>query len=177
MPYERSPYQIAMRAAMNDAATDLCSDEEHMLRGLPVLMQAALIQMRESWVKRAVVARLLEESQDKPHVADYEALVRLGLAEKNEADKWHRLTYLGRRIAGHLEQRLCKQFQIHLLQEAGADRFDVRFRCCCGWKTAVPKQSPSVWKNARARFTRHEASVEGIDNLTRSLRPPAQEIA
>lgn len=178
MSFDLSPRQVEQRSYLNDSVSLLDGSEERILRDLTVIQQAALVQMRESQVKRAVVARLLEECQDKPRVSDYEALVTMGLAEKGAADKWHKLTYQGRRISGHLEARLCARFQIHLLAESGSDRFNVSFRCCCGWKTQVPKQSPSVWRNARARFARHEGTAEGIRELRAAMKPrPLQETA
>ena len=138
---------------------------------LPLMQQAALIQLTETHVKRALIARLLEDAQDKPQAEDYRALVDLGLAERREADRWHHLTRAGVEPAKILTQKLCLRFNVHMLTEGGDSGWQVRYACPCGFSTMV-RRSRTAWGNAA---TQHAASVRtkiGIGNLVQALKPP-----
>lgn len=109
---------------------------------LPVMQQAALLSMRESVVRRAVVRDLLEHAQDKPGHPDYQALADLGLCERNPGKRYHDLTTEGRTAARDLEQKLCQQFDIHLMIDAGSSgEWQQRYACPCGqWSTLVRRR-------------------------------------
>lgn len=124
------------------------------LTTLPVMQQAAVIMMMETHVKRTIYARLLEEAQDKPQIHDYHALVELGLASKSPSSKWHALTYEGRRAAFRLAQKLCAQFNIHLLREGIDTRYEVNWHCCCGWSVQTRK-GDFTNSNAQVFFQQH----------------------
>lgn len=138
---------------------------------LPVLQQAALVTMMESHVKRTIVFKLLEDSQDRPHLPDYAELVKAGLAEHSIGKRFHDLTMQGRFAARALEQKLCQQFQIHLMIDAGQVGWEQRYTCPCGqWSTMV-RRSTTADRNARSQFNRHVASAEGMSKLFVALKP------
>ncbi len=138
---------------------------------LPLMQQAALMQMHESHFSRTVVRRLLEDTQDKPQLQDYKALVNLGFARKGAAEKWHKLTAGGSVIARELEKRLCQQLDIHAMMGPFGSGQYVSFSCPCGWRTSV-KNSHTAPSNARASWHRHHATAEGMQKLVVALKPP-----
>lgn len=122
---------------------------------LPLILQAALMQMHESQVNRALVSRLTLEARAKIEAQDYHKLVDLQLAEKRPRERWHTLTVWGRIAVADLEQKLCQRFDIHLFVERqGKLRFDSMFSCPCGWSTTVPRgRSAGGW--ARIYYAKH----------------------
>lgn len=138
---------------------------------LTTMQQAALMQMMESHVKRAVIARLLEDSQDRPGASEYCSLVDLGLAELKVGKRYHDVTYDGAAAGRALTQSLCRKFNIHLLIESTAHRLTVMFKCPCGWHTTVDK-GRFTNSNANARFQKHIATAEGMNKLVVALRSP-----
>jgi hypothetical protein len=140
---------------------------------LPLMQQAAMMQMHESHFARAVLRRLLVDSQDKPQWSDYKALVNLGFARKGAAEKWHKLTAGGAVIARELEQQLCKSLDIHAMLGPVGTAHTVEFSCPCGWRFAT-RNSHTAPGNARASWNRHHATAEGMQKLVAALRPPAK---
>lgn len=138
---------------------------------LSLMQQAAMMQMHESHFARAVVHRLLEDAQDRPQLQDYKALVNLGFARKGAAEKWHKLTAGGAVIARELEQRLCKQFDIHAMLGPFGSGPTVSFSCPCGWRTSV-RNSTTAPGNARPSWHRHHATAKGMQKLVVALKPP-----
>ncbi len=138
---------------------------------LPLMQQAAMMQMHESHFARAVIRRLLEDAQDKPQLPDYKSLVNRGFARKSAAEKWHRLTAGGVVIARELEQQLCERLDIHAMLGPIGTGHTVEFSCPCGWHFAT-RNSHTAPGNARASWNRHHATAEGMQKLVASLRPP-----
>lgn len=138
---------------------------------LPVMQQAALLQMHESYFRRNVVARLLEDSQDRPDAPDYAAPCDLGLAERQHGYRFRSLTGAGLIAAKQLEQKLCRQFDIHAFVGPLGDGYMVKFYCPCGWHKDV-RNSHTAPGNARASFSRHHATAAGMSKLFAGLKPP-----
>lgn len=138
---------------------------------LSLLQQAAMMCMHESHFARAVYRRMLVDSQDKPQLPDYKALVNLGFARKNASDKWHKLTAQGTTIARELEKRLCVDLDIHAMLGPIGGGINVSFSCPCGWKVSV-RNSHTARGNASASFARHHATAEGMKKLVAALKPP-----
>ncbi len=126
-----------------------------------VLHKAALLTMHESAVKRALVARLLIDSQERPLMPEYRFLVAQGLAHRRLNDKWHHLTPRGVTLAKELEKTLCQEFNIHLLLRGGDVGWQTVFRCPCGWSTRV-RRSPTAPGNANYAYQRHLARAQGF---------------
>lgn len=137
-------------------------------------LQAALIQMTESHVRRTLVRHLTEDMQCGPSVRTYQELVARGLAELRPGAKWHSLTPAGREHASKLVPWLCRYYDIHLLQEGGSIRYAVVFKCPCGWRTEVPKGNFTN-KTARFRFAQHleQAASEREPRFLKMLRGEA----
>lgn len=128
MQLQNSGRSIEAMRALFDAPTvqaSLPAPEPFDASTLTTMQQAALIQLTETHVKRALVAKLLEDAQDKPQAEDYRALVDLGLAERRESDRWHHLTRAGIEPAKKLTQKLCIKFNLHTLIEAGPSGWQV----------------------------------------------------
>ncbi len=137
---------------------------------LTSMQQAALLTMTESHVKRAVIARLLEDAQDAPAMPDYRALSRLGLARYSGGKRLHELTAEGRIAARDLERKLCGQFDIHLMLGPMGAGPEVSFSCPCGWRVSV-RNSHTAPGNARVSFNRHHATAAGMSKLVVALKP------
>lgn len=154
----------ALRALFDQpkAQATLPAPEPFDLTTLSVMQQAALIQLTETHVKRALVGRLLEDAQDKPQSEDYRALVELGLAERREADRWHHLTRAGIEPAKRLTQQLCIQFNVHVLIEGGDGGWQVHYACPCGFSTMVRRSTT-------ARGNRQDA--QGLKTLFAAMKP------
>lgn len=158
-----------------EEAASLPPIEEFEPLSLPVMQQAALMQMHESHVSRAIKARLLEDSQDGPHNSDYQALVDLGFAARRHAERWHHLTTEGAIVARKLEQKLCGRFNIHILQDRGASgSWQQRFGCPCGWSTLV-RRSSTAPANAASAFKVHRETARRLANLGDVLRRASGE--
>lgn len=138
---------------------------------LPLMQQAAMMQMHESHFARAVLRRLLADSQDKPQLPDYKELVNLGFARKGAQEKWHKLTAGGAVIARELERKLCQQLDIHAMLGPVGEGPTVSFSCPCGWRTSV-RNSHTAPGNARASWNKHHATAAGMQKLVAALRPP-----
>lgn len=142
---------------------------------LSTLQQAALLQMHESPVKRAVINKLCEDAQARPSFADYAALVELGLCERNAGKRFHDLTSAGRIAVNTLEKKLCGKFSIHVLMERGrANGFTARFFCPCGWSVEV-RNSTTAPGNAHAQYQTHLRTVRRLKDLTDVLVPMRAE--
>ncbi len=138
---------------------------------LPANQQAALIYLTEGHVKRALVSKLMEHSQDFLHDADFAPLRELGLAEKPEGYRLNKLTDAGRASAKLLTQKLCIQFNIHMLIEGGDCGWQVRYSCPCGFSTMV-RRSRTAYGNASVQHATHVRTQIAVGNLVASLRPP-----
>lgn len=121
---------------------------------LPLLQQAALMQMHESHFSRRVYRALLEDTQDKPSLPDYRALVDMELAQKGPADKWHKLTCDGASAARNLEKHLCRKLDVHAFAGPLGTGHSVWFYCPCGWRVSV-RNSPTAFGNAAVSWRRH----------------------
>jgi hypothetical protein len=77
---------------------------------LPPAQQLVLLTLRRCTLSIAVV-RKLEHSTVRAAMADYRALVALGLARRGP-DRWHRLTGLGTMLSGALARDLAREFGI-----------------------------------------------------------------
>lgn len=154
-PRQRTPFEQDQRAGIFqlDDATAAMAD------ALPVMHKIALLNMRESYVRRRVVSLLIAEHdiQDRPAHSDYTALLAQGLAYKRApADRWHELTAEGRKIAAHIERELCKRYHVHQLGDASnAGRFHLRYSCSCGWSTTTEKGSTNPDASARRDHAQH----------------------
>lgn len=118
---------------------------------LHTMQKIALLWMHESPVRRHVVARLSEDTQDKPSMTDFTALRLLGLCEYKRGKRQHELTPQGLVAAATLEKRLCQTLGIHV-KLGGDDNMQgsTRFYCSCGqWSITRPRNiyasQNSVW--------------------------------
>lgn len=125
---------------------------------LPLMQQLAMLQMMHSTLARGIAKRLsrINDCQDRPSHFDYRALVAKGLAYRAEDDRWHTLTTEGWSYARPMLTRLCRQNNIHIIQE---DRVkdSTCYRCSCGqWSTTL-YGSPGMhqFRQAQQRFYAH----------------------
>jgi hypothetical protein len=141
--------------------------------GLPLVQQAALIQMTTSHVKNALVKRLLiEAGVHRFSINHFNDLVTHGFAKRNIGKRDHDLTPLGLTAAKKLEQQICQRYSIHLLIDAGQAGWEQRYTCPCGqWSTRV-RRSITSDSNAATQFNRHIRTVEGMSKLVAALKPP-----
>lgn len=142
---------------------------------LTPLQMAALLSMHESVVRRAVVRKLLEDSQDCYRSKDFIALRDLALCEPKAGKREDQLTAAGISEVRKLERELCTRFGIHVLIDQGNTSWQRHFKCTCGqWNTAV-RHSHTAPGNARVAFNGHLATVEGMSALRTGLRPIGME--
>lgn len=139
---------------------------------LSTMQQAALLQMHESHVKRAVIARILEDSQDRPSMAEYAALRDMKLCELKPGKRFHDLTPMGHVAASTLEKRLCQTLGIHV--KLGGDdnlKGSVRYYCSCGQWSIYRPRNIYASKNSVFAFLRHcdvaRAANEALQRMPR----------
>lgn len=140
---------------------------------LPERQQAALIFLTESHVKRSIVGKLLEDSQEFLRDADFAPLRELGLAEKPEGYRLNKITRDGNVSAKALTKALCIKHNIHLLTEGGPSGWQVRFSCPCGFSTMV-RRSHTARSNATIQHANHVRTSQGIKSLFDAMQPPAR---
>ncbi len=139
---------------------------------LSPMQQAALMQMTDSHVRRALVARLLEDSQDRPGMPEYRDLRRLGLAKWSEGKKLHDLTDAGIVAGRTLTEKLCQTYDIHLLvPNQTRDGWEVRYSCPCGFHCNV-RRSPTAPGNANRMHYTHVETQKRIAGLASALTMP-----
>jgi hypothetical protein len=87
---------------------------------LSTLQKLALLQMMNSTLARGAATKLAtnEGIQDKPSIVDYHILRERGLAEKLDGQQYHELTYEGMKLAQDVLAHLCRQLDIHVIQQA-----------------------------------------------------------
>lgn len=139
---------------------------------LSTLQQAALLMMRISQVKNALIRKLLEDSQDKPTAPDFAALRELQLAEWQEGKRFNELTGDGRVAADKLEKALCRQFQIHLLLTNDASRTELQHASCsCGdWFRSFKRGRGTATEIWRSHGT-HVQSVTAVSTIYAAMKP------
>lgn len=138
---------------------------------LPPMQQAALLTMHESVVKRALIARLLEDAQSRPDAPDYAALCERGLAERKHGYRFRTLTDEGRASVKEMQRKLCMRFGIHLLSEGGRRGWQVHYSCPCGFSTLV-RASTTARGNAAARHHGHVRAQEQIAAAAQAMQAP-----
>ena len=138
------------------------------------MQKAALMTMMESHVKNALIARLLEDSQDRPGMPEYRDLRRIGFAEWKSGKRLHDLTEVGRLAGRTLQENLCKQFDVHLLVPHQARTgWEVRFSCPCGFSCNV-RRSPTAPGNAAVRHQSYLRTQQRLAGLVGALKMPTE---
>ncbi len=176
MPISRVQLMNELRARIDDVP----KAEASLVPALPPIdvmalshmQQAALMQMTDSHVRRALVARLLEDSQDRPGMPEYRDLRRLGLATWNDGKRLHDLTEAGIVAGKLLQQKLCQQFDIHLLvPHESKSGWETRFSCPCGFSCNV-RRSPTAPGSANRKHFVHVETQKRIAGLANALKMP-----
>lgn len=139
---------------------------------LPALMQAAMLMMHESQVKRSLIAKLLEDSQDTPSSLDFRNLRNLGLCEWKVGKRLHDLTAIGIASVKELERKLCIKLDVHCMTERGrSGSFEVRFACPCGFSTLV-RASGTAPGNAAVRHHTFIKTQQRMASLVDAMTAP-----
>ena len=138
------------------------------------MQQAALMTMMVSHVKNALIARLLEDSQDRPGMPEYRDLRRIGFAEWKPGKRLHDLTPVGLLAGRTLQEKLCHQFDIHyLVPHASKSGWETRFSCPCGFSCNV-RRSPTAPGNAAVRHASYVRTQQRLAGLVGALKMPTE---
>lgn len=132
--------------------------EPEVTADLPLLQQIALLGMMNSTLARGVARRIasINECQDRPSHYDYRALVAHGLCYRAEEDRYHSLTVEGWIEARKLLARLCRQHDIHIIQDQRGGGYTSYWCSCRQWSTTLYRQ-PGMhqFRRAQQRFYAH----------------------
>jgi hypothetical protein len=132
--------------------------------------QCALIQMSGRTSIRTVWMKLREQYSVPPFtLSTFVRLRDLGLAEKPEGHKFHRLTWNGAQMADLAARTIVKTRDLHAPWLGGDDGKFTSLHCVCGWSCGLIR-NPRLQLSAARAFSNHLAHVE------RKAKARAEEI-
>jgi hypothetical protein len=136
---------------------------------LSTLQQAALLSMHTDWhVTRAIIRKLLADSQELYSLSDFAALRELELCERPQGYRLHKLTWQGNIAAADLLKALCCKFGVHVRLQGGAHNHLNSVKCCCGWSVMV-ERNIYAGSAGDVSFARHirtmKAAAEALQKM------------
>lgn len=136
------------------------------IRTIPPAAQAALISI-SGHPLCITMTRKLRASTMRFNGHDFDILRRLGLAQRGEGDRWHRLTDDGKAYAHQVAAQIATEMGLHeIWTGTGASRYFRSVHCTCGWSTRLYSERFDAGQDHHHRIARHLAEA------AKATRPP-----
>lgn len=131
------------------------------IRTIPPAAQAAFISLSPHPLCQTMT-QVLRSSSVRFNVHDFAVLRQLGLVERGEGNRWHRLTEDGKAYAHQVAQQIATEMGLHKIWTAsGGSKFYRTVHCTCGWTTRLYSERFDAGKDHQHRIARHLAEAAG----------------
>lgn len=131
------------------------------IRTIPPAAQAAFISLSLHPLCQTMT-QVLRSSSVRFNVHDFAVLRQIGLVERAEGNRWHRLTEDGKAYAHQVAQQIATEMGLHKIWTAsGGAKFYRTVHCTCGWTTRLYSERFDAGKDHQHRIARHLAEASG----------------
>ncbi len=140
--------------------------------------QMAMLSMsgRHNIRNQAIYRALREEDSVPPFtLAAFVELKDMGLAARNEGQRWHHLTSAGMQVCDDVASFLQREHNLHAPYLMGAVKASLTLKCTCLWSCSI-RRGDHVQANAMRAFSTHMRTVEAVGDLKTALVPRGRGI-
>ncbi len=135
--------------------------------------QMAMLSMsgRHNLRNQAIYRALREEESVPPFtLVSFVELKDMGLAARNDGQRWHHLTSSGIQVCDDVATFLQRERNLHAPYLMGAVKASVTLKCTCLWSCSI-RRGEHVQANAMRAFSTHMRTVEAMGDLKTALVP------